>query len=65
MGKSPKGKIAMKTQSATVTSTVPTFEALLKKMMPHFRYFAKRMKRRYKRFDFDDAIQDLVGFQRG
>jgi len=51
----------MKKQSAIVTSTVPTFEALLEKMMPHFRYFAKRMKRRYKRFDFDDAIQELVG----
>jgi len=60
--KSPKGKIAMKKQSTIVTSTVPTFEALLEKMMPHFTYFVKKMKRRYKRFDIDDAMQDLVGF---
>ena len=52
----------MKMHTVTATSHVPTFEALLEKMMPHFRYFAKRMKRRYKRFDFDDAIQELVGF---
>jgi hypothetical protein len=51
----------MKIQSVTTPSTTPSFETLLDKMMPHFHYFAKKMKRRYKRFDFDDAIQDLVG----
>ena len=52
----------MKMHTVTATSHVPTFEALLEKMMPHFRYFARKMKRRNKRFDFDDAIQELVGF---
>ena len=51
----------MKKQSAIVTSTVPTFEALLEKMTPHFQFFAKRMQRRYKHFDTDDCLQDLVG----
>ena len=51
----------MKTQSAIVPSTVPSFDDLLVKMMPHFKFFARRMKRKCKRFDFDDAIQDLVG----
>ena len=52
----------MQSHSVTTPSHVPTFETLLEKMMPHFRYFCKRMKKRYRRFDFDDAIQDLVGF---
>ena len=43
MGKSPKGKIAMKKQTAIVTSSVPTFESLLEKMTPHFQFFAKRV----------------------
>ena len=45
----------------TVPSTVPTFESLLEKMMPHFKFFARKMKRQHKRFDFDDCLQDLVG----
>ena len=45
-------------------SAPASFEVLLAKMMPHFRYFAKRLIRRKgsRRFDFDDVIQELVGF---
>ena len=49
----------MKQQSAIVTSTVPTFEALLEKMMPHFRYFARKSLR-LKGDDLDDALQELT-----
>jgi len=53
----------MQNHSVSTPSHVPSFDDLLVKMMPHFRYFASKMKRRYKRFDFDDgAIQELVGF---
>ena len=45
------------------TSPVPSFDTLLAKMEPHFRYYAKRFIRRKgsRRFDFDDVMQDLIG----
>ena len=48
-------------------STAPTFEVLLAKMMPHFRYYAKRHLRRKgsRRFDYDDVMQELIGFALG
>ena len=49
----------MKTQSAIVPSTVPTFESLLEKMTPHFQFFARRVLR-LKSDNFDDAIQELT-----
>jgi hypothetical protein len=43
----------------TVPSTVPTFEVLLDKMMPHFRYYAGKVL--CLRMDnFDDALQELT-----
>ena len=48
----------MKTQSAIVTHTVPTFESLLQKMTPHFKFFAKRVLK-LKGDDFDDVLQEL------
>ena len=47
------------TNTAT-TPSVPTFEALLTKMMPHFRYFVGKVLR-LRRDRYHDAIQDLVG----
>jgi RNA polymerase sigma factor (sigma-70 family) len=46
------------------TAAPVSFDVLLAKMMPHFRYYAKRLIRRKgsRRFDFDDVIQELVGF---
>ena len=49
----------MKTQSAIVTSTVPTFESLLEKMTPHFQFFARRVLR-LKSDNYDDAMQELT-----
>ena len=57
-GQSPKGKIAMKKQIAIVTSHVPTFEELLRKMEPHFKFFARRVLR-LKGDNLDDALQEL------
>ena len=48
----------MKKQTAIVTSTVPTFEALHEKMVPHFQFFAKRVLK-LKGDDFDDVLQEL------
>ena len=45
----------------TAPSVTPSFDDLLVKMMPHFKFFARKMKRKCKRFDFDDCLQDLVG----
>ena len=42
----------------TAPSTVPSFEVLLGKMTPHFRYFAKRVLR-LKGDDYDDVLQEL------
>ena len=47
-------------QTATVTSTV-TFDDLLIKMLPRFQSYARRLQRRFKHFDVDDTVQDLVG----
>ena len=46
------------------TASVPSFDSLLQKMMPHFQCYAKRLMRRRgsRRFDFDDVIQELTGF---
>ena len=39
-----------------------SFEVLLDKMMPHFKYYARQHTRRKgRRDDYDDVIQDLVG----
>jgi len=45
-------------------TAVPSFDVLLAKMMPSFRYFTKRLIRRMgsRRIDFDDVMQELVGF---
>ena len=45
-------------------STAPvSFDALLDKMMPHFQYFARwHVRRKNRRGDYDDVMQDLVGF---
>ena len=43
----------------TAPSTVPSFEVLLGKMTPHFRYFAKRVLR-LKGDDYDDVLQELT-----
>jgi DNA-directed RNA polymerase specialized sigma24 family protein len=52
-------EIAMKNHAVTtVTSSIPTFESLLERMTPHFRYFAKRVLR-LKGDDFDDVLQEL------
>ena len=48
----------MKKQVITAPSTVPSFEVLLGKMTPHFRYFAKRVLR-LKGDDYDDVLQEL------
>jgi hypothetical protein len=54
----------MKNHSVTtVPSTSPSFEVLLAKMMPHFRYYAKWYVRcRNRRIELDDVMQDLIGF---
>jgi len=45
------------------TPSVPTFDSLYAKMLPHFKYFARHhVKRKGKRGDFNDVIQDLAGF---
>jgi hypothetical protein len=41
-------------------ATAPSFEVLLDKMLPHCRYYAKRVIRR-RWIDFDDVVQDLCG----
>jgi len=47
----------------TTTLTPVSFDVLLDKMMPHFRYYAKQhVRRKNRRYDYDDVIQDLVGF---
>jgi DNA-directed RNA polymerase specialized sigma24 family protein len=48
--------------STITNSTTPsaTFEELLDKMLPHFRYFAKKTVKR-KGVDCEDIIQDLCG----
>ena len=40
-------------------STVPSFEVLLTKMKPHFRYYVRR-KLRLRCDNFDDAMQELT-----
>ena len=47
--------------SAQSASTPVSFEVLYAKMLPHFRYYAKRYSRS-KRFDREDVIQELTGF---
>jgi DNA-directed RNA polymerase specialized sigma24 family protein len=43
-------------------SPAPTFDSLLTKMQPHFRYFAKRLiRRKGRRIELDDVIQELTG----
>jgi len=45
------------------TPNVPSFDALYAKMLPHFQYFAKRhIRRKGRRGDFNDVIQELSGF---
>jgi hypothetical protein len=51
----------MSTITNTTTPSAVTFEELLEKMLPHFRYFAKKTVRRFKKIDFDDIVQDLIG----
>ena len=46
--------------NSTTPSAPVSFEVLLAKMLPHFRYYAKRCSRS-KRFDRDDVVQDLAG----
>jgi len=43
-------------------STAPvSFDALLDKMMPHFRYYARwHVRRKNRRGDYDDVMQDLT-----
>ena len=48
----------MKKQTAIVPSSVPTFESLLRKMEPHFQFFAKRVLK-LRGDDFDDVLQEL------
>ena len=43
----------------TVTSQIPTFEALHAKMQPHFKFFARRVLR-LKKDNLDDALQELT-----
>ena len=44
------------------TASPISFDVLLAKMMPHFRYYAKRLKRRKgMQVEIDDVLQDLVG----
>ena len=40
--------------------TVPTFDSLLAKMLPHFKHYARKYSRS-KRIDRQDVIQDLIG----
>jgi hypothetical protein len=54
-----KGYI-MPTFIDSTTPSVPTFDSLLAKMLPHFRYYARRYSR-CKRTDRDDVMQDLIG----
>jgi hypothetical protein len=54
-----KGKIMTAITNATAPSTVPTFEELLTKMTPHFRYFVGKVLR-FRRDNFDDAMQELI-----
>ena len=42
------------------TPSVPSFDSLYKKMLPHFRYYARRFSR-CKSIDREDVIQDLMG----
>jgi len=43
--------------------SVPTFDALYAKMLPHFKYFAKHhVRRKRRRGDYEDVIQELAGF---
>jgi len=50
--------------STPSVSAPVSFDVLYAKMLPHFRYFAKRLMRRMGRgiTDFDDVIQELTGF---
>jgi len=48
----------MATIANNSASTVPSFETLLAKMEPHFKFFAKRVLK-LKADNFDDAVQDL------
>jgi hypothetical protein len=54
----------MKNHSVTTVPSAPvTFDVLLDKMLPHFRYYAERhVRRRNKRIELDDVMQDLIGF---
>jgi hypothetical protein len=47
--------------NSTTPSAIVSFEELLEKMLPHFRYFAKKTVRRFKKIDCDDIVQDLCG----
>jgi DNA-directed RNA polymerase specialized sigma24 family protein len=50
------------TSTPSVQFAPASFDVLLEKMMPHFRYFAKQFIRRYgRRYEFDDVMQDLIG----
>jgi RNA polymerase sigma factor (sigma-70 family) len=45
----------------TNTTAPVSFEVLLAKMMPHFRFYAKRhVRRNSKHVDYDDVIQELT-----
>jgi len=51
---------------ATITNvsapSVPSFETLYEKMLPHFQYFARRVRRRYKGVEIEDVMQELAGW---
>jgi len=49
----------MKMQSITTVPSTVSFEVLLVKMVPHFRYFAKRVLR-LRGDNLDDALQELT-----
>jgi len=51
------------TITANISAPVPSFDALYAKMLPHFKYFAKHhIRRKGRRGDFNDVIQELSGF---
>jgi RNA polymerase sigma factor (sigma-70 family) len=44
------------------TPSVPSFDSLYAKMLPHFRYYAKwHTRRKGRRGDYEDVIQELAG----
>jgi len=50
------------TNTAPTTPSVPTFDVLYAKMLPHFRYYARcHVRRKNRRGDYEDVIQDLTG----